>query len=56
MQKRVQIVILRAGKTRWEFIAHGAAWSRFEAEEMKARYEARGDKVRFLPIRKESTQ
>lgn len=52
MANRVQIVVMEKGDSRWKFIAHGAAYDRGEAEQFKARREAMGDKVKFLPITK----
>jgi len=51
MKKRVQIVRIKAGESRWTFIAHGAPYDRDLAEKIKTDYEGRGDKIRFLPVR-----
>lgn len=53
-QKRVQIVVMESGAARWKFIAHGAPFERDFADPFKVEREARGDKVRFLAIGKES--
>lgn len=50
-RKKVQIAIMRQDQTRWQFVAHGAAWSRGEAESMAARYEAQGCLVRLMATR-----
>jgi len=49
---RVQIVEMRKGETRWKFIAHGAPYSREAADQIKTMEEARGGKIRFLPLAK----
>lgn len=48
--KKVQILRALPEARRWEFVAHGAAYDRSEAEEMKKRIEARGQKVRLIPL------
>lgn len=53
-KRRVQIVRMRKGESRWQFVAHGAPYERQHAEEIKADYEGRGDKIAFLTIGKES--
>jgi len=53
MQKRVQIVVMEKGGNRWKFIAHGAPYSREDAEALKTRRLSLGDKVRFLTVGKE---
>lgn len=52
MLKNIQLVRLRAGETHWKFIAHGATYTRADADEIKRDYESRGDKIRFLFTRK----
>lgn len=54
-KKKVQIAIMRQDQTRWQFVAHGAAWSRDEAESMAARYEAQGCQVRLLATREKES-
>lgn len=53
MTKRVQIVRMPKGESRWKFIAHGAPYDRQMADDIKRDYGARGDKIRFLPVGKE---
>lgn len=46
---RVQIVARRTGE-RWRFIAHGAAYTADEAAQWRATLEGKGERVRFLPL------
>lgn len=45
-----QIVTRKDGADRWQFVAHGAAYTKDEAEAYKDRASARGDAVRLLPV------
>lgn len=47
--KRVQIIKLKDG--RWEFVAHGAAYTKVEAVETRAQIEANGYPTRTLPCK-----
>jgi hypothetical protein len=46
----VQIAKMEPGSPRWDWVAHGAAWPKGEAQQMAERLKARGAKVRLLPV------
>lgn len=47
---RVQILRLAPGDERWAFVAHGARYDHNEAFRMQCDMEARGCKVRLIPV------
>lgn len=49
--RKYQIVVKEAGSGRWVFVAHGAAYSKDEAEEWKARAIGRKASVKLLPAK-----
>lgn len=51
MQK-VQIITLHPDRSEWRFYAHGARVEKDRAEAMKADWQAKGVKVRLLPLPK----
>lgn len=54
MRGRVQIVHRRKGESRWQFVAHGARFTRQEAADWIAEYiKPRGGVARLLPVGKE---
>lgn len=53
-RRRVQIAIRRKGESKWQLRAHGAGYSREEAQRIKQDREACGDKVVILTMGKES--
>lgn len=53
-RRRVQIAIRRKGESKWQLRAHGAGYSREEAQRIKHDRESCGDKVVILTMGKES--
>lgn len=46
-----QIVVKDAGSNRWVFVAHGASYTKAEAEAYKKRVSERKATVKLLPIK-----
>lgn len=53
-RRRVQIAIRRKGESKWALRAHGASYTREEAQAIKLDRESCGDKVVILTMGKES--
>lgn len=53
-RRRVQIAIRRKGESKWALWAHGASYTREEAQAIKLDRESCGDKVVILTMGKES--